>query len=125
MSRLPTAASSTPSPSTPPAEYIFGEPSQVLSDKEVLSNVRYLYSNWDQIPDSHMRIIASLQDFRLRYKGKQSVYALWPDGVFSLLLFPRWRRAPWETQLVHAYKEARFARYEHFLICNAVRGGKV
>lgn len=125
MSRLLSVAPSPESLLTPPAGYIFGDPSQVLSNDEVLGKVRYLYSKWDEIPDSHMRHIASLQDFRMRCKGFQSVYALWPDGVFSLLLFPHWRSGPWQTQLVHAYREARFARFDHFLICMAVRGGKV
>jgi hypothetical protein len=125
MSRLPSVASSAQTHLGTSTEYIFGDPSRVLSNEEILGRVRYLHSKWTEIPDSRMRIIASLQDFRLRCKGKQSVYALWPDGVFSLLLFPRWRRAPWQTQLVHAYKEAKFARHTHFLICMAVRGGKV
>ncbi len=103
---------------------IFSQHTVALGSNEVLATVRYICSCYDDIPDEHIRAIANLEGFRWRCKGTASVYALWPDGVFALLLFPRWRNEPWPSQLIYAYKQSRDARCENQLICQCHRGAK-
>lgn len=104
---------------------IFRQRTTPLESYEILATVRYIYTCYDDIPDEHIRIIANLEGFRWRCKGMASVYALWPDGVFALLLFPRWRNEPWPNQLIYAYAQSRGARCENQLICEFHRGVKL
>ena len=90
----------------------------ILSDPEIISTVRYIYPDWNEIDDCHIRRVARLHLSGIRAKRRRFEVARWPDDIFVLLLFPVWRKEPWSHQLLYGYKQARSGGE---LICDAHR----